>query len=136
MVSETLAVSMFNGGKPTLTPPTGGLSSLHSHRVTRKQQRLRFSIFGLATHRNELYMSTASEGVKDDRDEMHGDLKESVIRGERERHGTSGGIQMKQHAGHRSENVMEPYSLHPHSWGKKRPSRCLGGPGAVTGDMA
>ena len=44
---------------------------------------------------------------------------------------------MKHHAGHSSENMMEPFSLHPHGWEKKRHS-CRADPshGAVTGDMA
>ena len=31
---------------------------------------------------------------------------------------------MKQHTGHRSENMVEPYSLYPRGWEKKRHSCC------------
>ena len=48
----------------------------------------------------------------------------------------SGGIQMKQHAGHRSDNMTVSYSLHPHDWEKKRHlCRAIAGRGAVTGDV-
>ena len=43
---------------------------------------------------------------------------------------------MKQHAGHRLENMMVPSSLHPHDWEEKRRSRRgFTGRGAVTGDV-